>query len=957
MMKLLIVLYSLFLALAASADNIERRRASILRVINEEIKEVSKLSRQYRHGNPELLLRIAELYLEKARLIKDREQKKYLNINPKKRARLSKKRYFSESRKYFSRAQKMGRRIVGRFKRFKLKADVYYILAYNAKEFNNKKDAKKYFSLVLRNANRNSKIYKKAALALGELHYNDKNYGRALTLYQSGMKGRKNKWWTKDAFNMAWSLYRRKQYSKAIDLMNEIYELSLDAKYIDMRSQVERDIGLFYLSANRLDEGVDFYRQIDKDISTQLYEMGKILIDQKKPVEAEKVLREAKKKLPQDKAIDVNLILLSLFLEYGKYHDHLKVSKELNVIEKEGDLSSEQREVLIFQLKKMGGVLQKQVLSKGAKANKKRQRSKAKAAAGYFNILAKMESKERGKYLYLRAETYYATGLMEEALKSYQESFEYEKKRGNNKQARRSIEGVLAALASPALPKKTKEQYYLSSYNAYLKMDRKSKRADTIYQRVFQHYFDKKDLKNAENVLISYKASFPKNYSTQEAMVAKIMDYYRKTGNRDAFSEWVRKIKNKEYYVSRKYGEQLSKLLLAMRFENVEKAAKSGQKKNALEGYLAIYHDPQSAQESRVNAVHNITVLYFELGYADQTYLWAERAVKMMSSKKLSQFVKTYLTISSELFNMQRFNKSAQLSEKIYRKLCKDSVKQKVDLYKNSYIVYLSSEKFNESNRLINTGRRCGVSPKVVDQARFEVLNVLGEQKKWKEFESYLYKIKDSPSIRGGIIAQMALLRDAYREFLEKGRVRQLEREMESIYLKARKARQHISVKSLWVIAELRLRIMEGLVTQFNKTKLEFPQKKFDSLLEKKIIMLDKIATEAEKVFRTKSGRGSIKAYQFIIESYQRLVKEIREFKVVGKDAAYVKSFKAAMKQIERTLLRKSLSYLGQARKLIAGGKVLSPDSYWFIARSRIPFDVEYHFSGSGVLMDRRGRR
>lgn len=956
-MRIFFTLFSLLLISVVSADDVERRRENILRVINEEIKEVTKLSRQYRHGNPELLLRIAELYLEKARLIKDKEQKNYLSVDPKKRARVRKSQYFAQSRKYFSQAQKMGRRIIGRFKRFKLKADVYYILAYNAKEFNNKKDAKKYFSLVLKSANKNSEIYKKAALALGELYYNERNYSKALPLYRSGMRGKKNKWWTKDSFNMAWSLYRRKQYSHAINLMQEIYQLSEESKYVDMRAQVERDIGLFYLSANRLDEGIDFYRRIGKDLSAQLYEMGKILIDQKKPVEAEKVLREAKKKLPRDKTIDVNLTLLTLFLEYQKYNDHLKVSREMHAVEKEGDLSSEQREVFVFQLKKMGGILQKQVLSKGSKANKRRRRSKAKAAAEYFNILSEIEPKQRGKYLYLRAETYYAAGLMGEALTSYQKSFEYENKRGNKKQAKLSIEGVLAALASPKMPKKIKEKHYLSSYNAYLKMDRRSKRADTIYQRIFQRYFDKKDLKNAENVLRSYRANFPKKNSTQEAMIAKIMDHYKKTGNRQAFAKWVRKIKNGEYYVSRKYANQLSKLLLAMRFENVEQAAKSGKKKNALKGYLAIYNDPKSTKESKVNAVHNIAVLYFELGYANQTYTWSERAVKLMSPQKLSQFTKTYLTISSELFNMQRFDKSAQLSAQVYHKLCSKKSKQKIALFKNSYIVYLSAEKFNEANKIINTGQRCGISNKTIALARLEMLSVLGEQKKWKEFESYLYKIKDLPAIRGEIIARIALLRDAYLEFLEKGRVRRLEKDMESLYAKARKARQPISVESLWMIAELRLRVMEDLVTQFNKVKLEFPQKKFDSLLEKKFIMLDRIASEAEKVFRTKSGRGSIKAYQFIIEAYQRLVKEIREFKVVGKDAAYVKSFKSAMKGIEKPLLQKSLSYLGQARKLIAGGKVLSPDSHWFMARNRIPFDVEYHFSGNGVLMDRRGRR
>ena len=736
--------------------------------------------------------------------------------------------------------------------------------------------------------------------------------------------------------------------------MKEIHELSENSKYIDMQKQVEADIGLFYLSANRLNEGIQFYERLGKDISSHLYKLGKSLINRKRPSEAIRLLAEAKKGLGKEKAIDINLTLLSIFMEYGKYNKHIKTSKELFPLAKKGDLEDSQVEVYLFQLKKMGGILQKHAL---AKTNKKSLQKKAKLAGEYFDLLAEMIPKERGKYLYLKAETYYATKMMGPALKAYQESFEYEKSKRRSKQMKLSLEGMLAALASPSLPKTFKEKYHISTYNAYLKIDRKSKRADTIYQRIFQKYFDKKDLKNVENVLRSYKANFPGKLSTQEAMVAKIMDYHRKSGNKEAFSEWVMKIKNKEYYVSKKYGQQLSTVLLAMRFNNVEKAASTGNKKRALEGYLNIYEDSKSRKESKRNAAHNITVLYFELGYADQTFMWAERSISLMTPKELAKLAKTYLTISSELFSMQRFDKSAKLSENIYRKICQQKTKYKNDLYKNSYIIYLASNKLPDARRVISSGERCNVPSRVRNEAQLEILKILGEQRKWKMFESQLYKVRKIPSLRGEVIGQMALLRDTYREFLEKGRANQLEKDMEAIYNQARKYRQNINVSGLWEIAKIKLRKMESLVEQFNKIRLQFPQKKFDALLERKFDLLNKLATEAEKVFQTKSGRGSIKAYQLIIESYQQLVKEIREFKVVGKKPAYIATFKRAMKQIETPLLKKSLSYLQQARRLINGGKVLSPDSYWFISRNRIPFDVKYQFSGNGILMDRRGKR
>ena len=956
-MKILILILSISFTFSVSAEKTEERRRKILKIIDEELKEVTKLSGQYRHRKPRLLLRIAELQLEKARLIKDKELKKFLDIPPKKRSQVNKNKFFSESRRYFSKSQKICQAIIRKFKRFKLKANVYYIMAFNSKEFNKKKDAKRYFSLALRNADKNSSIYKKSSLALAELHYNDKDYGKAISLYQSGTKGKREKWWTRDAFNMAWSYYKKRQFSKGLALMKEVHRLSADSKYIDMRKQVETDIGIFYISANKFNEAVKFYRSLGKDIAPYLHNLGKILIDRNKPTEAEKVFVEAKKRLKGREIIDINLTLLSLFQKYGQYHKHLKICKELSLAAKNGDLEKAEIDVLLFQLKTVGGILQKRVLQSAEGSRKGALKGRAELAGQYFGLIAEVSPKERGKYLYLKAETYYAAKMMESAFNAYKESFEYSKSKRNKKQLKQSLEGMLAALASPSFAKKVSDDYYISAYNSYLKIDRTSKRAELIHQRIFQKYFDKKDFKNSENVIKSYKMNFPENLSTQEAMIAKIMEHYRKTGNKQAFSEWVGKIRNKEYFVSKKYANQLSSLLLNMRFGGVEKAANTGDKKQALEGYLEIYNDLDSSSEAKKNAAHNIAVLYFELGYADDTYTWVNRALALMSTKDLLKFLGNYLAISSELFNMQRFEKSARLSETIYQKICRKKVKEKVALYKNAYIVYLASEKFSDANRVISTGYQCKIPSSAREEAQLEILKVLSEQEKWKLFESHLRKIKNVPSLRGEIIFHLALLRDAYQEFSDSGRATQLEREMESLYHKARKGRQKISVDSLWEIAKIRLRKMNILIKQFNNIKLAFPQKNFDALLDKKFVLLDKIATQVDSILKIRSGKGSVRAYQLIIESYQKLVKEIREFQITGKSPAYITGFRKAMKQIENALLKKSLTYLKQARKLINQGKVLSPHSYWFISRNRLPVDVEYHFAGNGVLMDRRGKR
>ena len=164
-------------------------------------------------------------------------------------------------------------------------------------------------------------------MALAEIHYNEKSYRRALSLYETGMRGERDKWWTKDAYNMAWSYYRSRKFSQAIELMRKIHRLSAEDNYIDMRGQAESSLGLFYVTANRFDEAVKFYRTQGKDISRQLVRLGKELIDRKQPIKAERILVEAKKYVGKDEAIDINLTLLTLLQNAGKYSKHFTVAK------------------------------------------------------------------------------------------------------------------------------------------------------------------------------------------------------------------------------------------------------------------------------------------------------------------------------------------------------------------------------------------------------------------------------------------------------------------------------------------------------------------------------------------------------------------------------------------------------------------------------------------------------
>ena len=141
---------------------------------------------------------------------------------------------FQESKKLFVNAQKTCFYILKRFPRFKNKGEVYYILAYNAREFQQPKRALQFFKKANQNSRKNSQTQIKSQLLLAEMYYNQKKYRKAANLYASALRNKEQKWWTKDAFNLAWCYFRIKKKSKAINLMKEVHRKSSSGKYVDV---------------------------------------------------------------------------------------------------------------------------------------------------------------------------------------------------------------------------------------------------------------------------------------------------------------------------------------------------------------------------------------------------------------------------------------------------------------------------------------------------------------------------------------------------------------------------------------------------------------------------------------------------------------------------------------------------------------------------------------------------
>lgn len=958
-MKYLILAILLFniTSFTSEAKADEKRRDQILSIIGEELDEITRLNRQTGSRNPSLLLRMAELMLEKARLIKERENRKYLSLSPEKRQTVRKRDYFKQSRKYFKKAQKTCVFILKRFKRFKNKGAVYYILAFNAKEFQDRRKAEKFYKRAIKYSKRNGFANKKSKLALADMYYNQKKYKRSIPLYASGLSGEKKKWYTKDAFNLAWCYFRVGKKNKAINKMNEIHRLSQTGKFVNMTYAVERDLAYFYSDSGKFKQAIRFYKKIGKDISTNLLKVAKFLKNQAKFTSAQKSLVIAKKYAKTDKVkVEIDLELLSLLERFGRVKQHLATCGDLYAHFQAGRLNENQTDVLRYHVKKMGAILSKQVAAKTYVSQKRKRQRKATYAASYFNIQAGLDSKGAAESIFLAAEAFYASGKYSKSIHLYDRSYSLAVKEKNKKILSRSLNGMLASLSGRKVSKKVKDTYLVKVFNLFLARYPRGKKSYKIYQRLFTAHYEQKDISSAEKTLIRFRGSFPEAVKIQETMLAKIIDYYKDKNDKKSIKKWIARINAGQFVVSKKVAKKLKLLLLTMQFAKVERASSKGDKKRALAGYVKIYKNPETSAEAKKNASYNIAVLFYELDDAKRSFGWAERSLKLMDGVDIKKFSASFLVIATGLFGQRKFYEAASINDNTFRKLCKLRGKNRIPFFRNAVVTYLADGRIKEAKEIVKFSEKCRIPNKDIGVAQLDILKALGEHKRWSSLESYLEEVEKNTKLWSELILPANMLRKAYVETNRAVDAKRFEKKIGKYYTSSKKRKLKIPLEALDLIANAEVRKLNNSLDTLKSVKLSFPEKTFNGLLKKKFSYLDELTTRSIRIFSIGSGKGIVRSYEILIKGYQHVVDSIQGFSPVGKEAAYVKSFKNSMRQIVDPLNAKVSEYNREVRKQIQSSNILSKDNYKFFGREGA-IKVEFYPPTNGVVMDKGGRR
>lgn len=939
-MRLLVIFLLTFSVLA----NLSTRRQQLVRVIDEQISELSRLSRVSGNSDPVILLRIAEAYLEKGRILRDQENEDFFKLSIKQRQRINKNKFYAKSKAYFKKAQETGYAIIKKYKNFKDIGEVYYILAFNEKENGNLKNAKKLLNRSIKLSRKNSSAYNNSNIAIADIFYGDGDYRKSRKHYNRVISNFKNdKWYTRYLYNLAWSNYRVGKRITAERQMKEVWRLSENSKYVNKRDLAQRDLGYFYTDQGKLKKAKSFYTKIGGDTAKNFFEMGIFLKGKQKYTKALNMFNSAYLMSDQNYKVKSLIEILAIHDKYNNNGAFYKRAKESLSIK----MGEDDRKEVLFLISKRAAVLQKKLGESSNRNRPKVLRAMAKYAGELYLIASKHDPSLREKSYFYAAESYYAGKLYEKALEQYRAVIELNNT--NSKFYMRSVESMLTVVDSRSLPKSIRLKYFAPVYATFIKTTNDIKKKGRAGEKLFSFYIDEvNDIENGKKVMFQYAKFFPRSIGKIEAMIGRVVDNYKKANNAQGVVNFSKELKQSSINLTQQFVKKLNNIILTTQMSGVETYRNKGDKLAALRGYVRLYSSKETSKEAKSNSAYNIAVLFYELGNSEFMYLWLNRAISEMSVSEVSKQSSSIKLIITDIFLRQNFERGIKITEVYLNKVCSVSNSIKESVLEN-YVVMGSSHYENIQpieNFAMRQLSKCrykktvakSINEKILDHY-LDTKNINMAVEHYKRNHSDIYSRLES----AGKLRNLYLIKGMpVPDFLSK--------DIMFLYSKARN-KNKVPVSALDEVASTQIEQLKRDVDQFKSIPLKFPENVYNATLQQKFKLITDITNKSISIIKIGSGEGVVGTYKLLIDAYESLANQVNSFTPSGKDAAYIKSFKNGMRGVVNPILQKVTQFKGELKGEVNKNTILVNDYGEYVRKSIgfIPFN-------DWVIMDRRGK-
>ncbi len=974
--KVLTILISLFLCgqtLAAKKNNAAKAKWSKLyKMIEKEIKTIRKM----KDLGPKLRYRLVELQSEKLKLIREKENIKFIELAAKGKVTGPKRQYFKETLSLYQKTKRDALTIVKKFPRFRYNADIFYTLALNSRDYGMDNRTEHYLKRALSHTGPYDKIVHFIKTALAEHYYNDKKYQQAIGYYEDIVKRTRDEWLSKHYLNMSWCYLKTKEVDKAIGAMRTAFKLSHQKKYIDVKDQVLNAIGFFYVLADRFDEGVNFYLKHVNIPTEYLIKMAKKTADKGKIKKAQFILGEAlqnaKKHKKPNNQLDVHLAKLEIYRNMKYYEYHFTTSQDILTLSQNSKLDKEKLFEATEKMKDMVGFLQVQISKDVNKFEATYSEERLNRIISYFDILSSIDRPRENLYRFYQGETYYSLKRFKDALPKYKTSMEITKRvlklkkkpiievKGKElKQlalARQTMDALLASLeAIQQLGPKERYYYTTYSYSTHLNLWPKDPRSQVIYRKLFNIYVKKTKVKNSLKVLNKYIANYPKDQKIQRGMLIGVIDNYIKSKNITKLAAWIAKLDSGFLNFDKDYIEKATLVLVSLLFNEYQKLDSQGKKKEAIAGYAKLYKHPKYPAKVKAQSAYNIGTLYLEQKLTKLSYQWMARSLHHFEEKEILKLMPKYWTISQRMVQLQNFKVSSLLTTTLYTKFCQKDFKLKTEFFQHSIHINLVENNFKEANRLLQTANQCKIKKETQTTLAKQMMAHFMVNKKYPDYFDFFIQNKENPKLRDKLNTDLvAIYWDTVMEQKEG-----LKKTVTNIFSKLRSKNKGIPMMSSILDFE---NFSKHDVTQFAPSLTsgpKFDEKRFNTELERILSNTQTFTSRAEILIKSGEPNIVVGTYHHLITAYNKVISAIDGLTPKGMPKEYVVAFKTQMNGLTQNFKGQVNKYHQTAFSILDKNEILSIYNNHFLKTRQNVNSSYYRYPAKKLVitMDQRGER
>lgn len=969
---LLTLLFTGFLLTAptmAKEPRMSKKWYQLNKLIDQEMATIKSITRM----GPRLRWRMIELNTERIKLIREKENKRFLEASPRFRKQKGKKWFFSESRKLYYKVRKDGLNIIKNWPRFRYASEIYYTLALNSRDYGGDKETEKFLLKSLKTAIPRSPIIHAAKTSLAEHYYNGKKYKKAIRYYTDVLKNKEDEWYTKHLYNVSWCYIKTKKYDQAIESAKASFfaSTSKEKSYISVRNQVLDSIGFFFVLAERVEEGAKFYVDNVKRPGEFMIKMAKKTAEDRGYAKAQYVFNAAlensidKKDLEEE--IEIRLSQLDFYRNFKKFENFWETTVALDKINKVRPLGEEFQISAVEKIRSFVGYLQVR-FTRNSKTNiENYDEEQKKRIIHFFDVLTRLNPEETDSYRYYQGETFFAISDFKNSFDYYQKSLEHNKIKytpkyqkqlaetkklaeANQKQKAPAIpadvlkkekeeakkkhealrlkifDSLLASLENGNFSKEARYNSTVYTYKNHIELYPKNERTRKIYTKLFNLYLKRKEIDNSHTTLESYMAAYKRDKKIQQGMFTQILDFYIESKNTDKIAQWIPKLKQGFLSFDTGYIEKATLILGGLLFDSFQKLDQQGQKDEAAKGYLALFSSEKYPQSIKAKSAYRASILYLDLYKTELAHKWMNTALNLFTPKERFQRKKEILAFVQTLMLSQDFTSSASVAARYIKIYCTSPFKEKNELYRASVQYELIEGNYDKAFANFHQGKKCGIKAKVRNEILLSMAQYYVRHRQYDKYLKFFATYKNKKWLKTFFHNSfLAIYWDYYLAGNEKS-MKQVTDLYKTIFVKkGAKPRAQIEMETVLAFSKLYPRL-EKLDVMDLPAPNAFKEDVFNQKLEANIEKLKLLTKELTPYIKSGYPHIVTKCYQLLEAKYSKLGNALISYTPQGLPKEYVQGFKGAMAGLGRNLLNEARGQKVTANRLINKENILNPD-------------------------------